>query len=66
MTEIAEKNQQMDVEILIRIAQIASSKLEIREVLDSIANVVAESFKKDLCSICLLKPEQKVICIEQG
>ena len=64
MTEIAEKNQQMDVEILIRIAQIASSKLEVREVLDSIAHVVAESFKKDLCSICLLKPEQKVICIE--
>jgi PAS domain S-box-containing protein len=66
MTEIIEKKQQIETELLIKIARIASSRLELREVLDTIIDVVAESLNKDVCSICLVKPEKKVICIESS
>ena len=61
-----EKKQQIDAAILIKIARIASSKLELREVLDTIVDVVAKALNKDVCSICLVKPEKKVICIESS
>jgi len=68
MAEIAERKRKMDnsvqKEILQRITGIASSTLELREILDTITHVLAETLDKDLCSICLLKPERKVICIE--
>jgi PAS domain S-box-containing protein len=66
MTDIMEKKQQIDAAILIKIARIASSKLELREVLDTIVDVVAEALNKDVCSICLVKPEKKIICIESS
>lgn len=68
MAEITERKQKMEnsvqKEILQKITGIASSTLELREILDTIAHVLAEDLDKDLCSICLLKPEKKVICIE--
>lgn len=67
MAEIADKQQKEKsqvAEVLIRVARVASSSLELREILDTIAHVIADTLDKDLCSICLLKPEKKVICIE--
>ncbi|GBD95433.1 MAG TPA: PAS domain S-box protein [Nitrospirae bacterium] len=68
MAELTERKRQMDksleTEILIRIAQIASSTLELREILDTITHVLANTLNKDVCSICLIKPERNVICIE--
>ena len=68
MAELTERKRQMDksleTEILIRIAQIASSTLELREILDTITHVLANTLNKDICSICLIKPERNVICIE--
>ncbi|RJR20184.1 MAG: PAS domain S-box protein [Nitrospiraceae bacterium] len=51
-------------EILQKITGIASSTLELREILDTITHVLADALDKDLCTICLLKPEKKIICIE--
>jgi len=68
MTESTGTNQQNDrlsaTDILKKVAQIASSKLDLREILDTIAHVVADIFDKNTCSICLLKPDKKCICIE--
>ena len=68
MTELTENKRQMDkareAEILIRIAQVASSTLELREILDTITYILANDLNKDVCSICLIKPEKNVICIE--
>jgi len=50
--------------VLQKITGIASSTLELREILDTIAHVLADALDKDVCSICLLKPEKKIICIE--
>jgi PAS domain S-box-containing protein len=68
MAEITERKQKMDnsvqKEILQKVTGIACSTLELREILDTITHVLADSLDKDFCSICLLKPERKVICIE--
>ncbi len=68
MTEAAEKRQQMDKSletgILVKVARIASSTLELREILDAIAHVLVDELNKDVCSICLIKQEKKVVCIE--
>jgi PAS domain S-box-containing protein len=68
MAKITERKQKMDnsvqKEILEKIAGIASSTLELREILDTITHVLAQTLDKDLCSICLLKPDRKIICIE--
>lgn len=68
MAEITERNRQMDksldTEILIKVAQIASSTRELRDILDTISHVVADSLEKDICTICLIKEGKKVICIE--
>ena len=68
MTETPETNQQNDrssaTDILKKVAQITSSKLDLREILDTITHVVADVFDKNTCSICLLKPDKKCICIE--
>ena len=68
MAETSEKqyrdNQSLKADILIKIAKIASSTLELREIIDNILEVIADKLNKDLCSICLLKPENSVICIE--
>ncbi|MBI5056183.1 MAG: GAF domain-containing protein [Nitrospirae bacterium] len=70
MAEIAENKQHSakspEAEVLIRVSQIASSTLELREILDTISHVIVDTLNKDLCSICLLKPEKKVICIESS
>ncbi len=68
MAEITERNQKreksLETDVLIRIAQIASSTLELREIIDTISHVLVNTLDKDACTICLLKPERKVICIE--
>jgi PAS domain S-box-containing protein len=67
MAEMASKQRKgkpLEVEVLTRVAQIASSTLELREILDTISYVIANTLNKDLCSICLLKPGKKLICIE--
>lgn len=68
MDKISEKKQlsekSLETEILIKVSQIASSTLELREIFDKIAHVVANTLDKDVCSICLVKPEKKIICIE--
>lgn len=68
MAGIAETKQKMDKslekEILIKITNIASSTLELREILDIIAHELVNALNKDVCSICLLKPERKIKCIE--
>lgn len=68
MAKISEEQCQdkrsVETEILIKIARLASSTLALREILDTTLEIVAGSLNKDLCSICLLKPENKVICIE--
>ncbi len=53
----------LESEILIKIAQVANSSLELKEILDTITQTVVDDLKKDVCSIYLVKPEQK-ICAE--
>ncbi|MBS1111917.1 MAG: hypothetical protein H6Q95_209, partial [Nitrospirae bacterium] len=43
-------------DILIKIADVASSTLELREILNTIAQIIVNTLQKDSCSICLLKP----------
>jgi len=68
MAELTEKSQKnkaaLATDILIEISKIASSTLELREILDTITHVIANTFSKDLCYICLIKPDKKFICIE--
>ena len=67
MAEIADKQQKdrtLELDVLTKVAQIACSTLELREILDTIAHVIADTLRKDLCSICLLKSDKQVICIE--
>jgi PAS domain S-box-containing protein len=66
MAELTEKGQQnlLGTDILSKISRIASSTLELREILDTITHVIAETFNKDVCYICLIKAEKKVLCIE--
>lgn len=59
-------DRSLERDILSKITNIASSSLELREILDTITHVLVESLNKDICSICLLKPERKVICIESA
>jgi PAS domain S-box-containing protein len=70
MAGTTERNQKMEgsleKEILLKITNIASSSLELRDILDAITHVLVEALDKDVCSICLLKPERKVICIESA
>ncbi len=51
-------------DILIEIARVASSTLELNEILNTIAQTIVNTLQKDFCSICLLKPGGKVVCIE--
>jgi PAS domain S-box-containing protein len=68
MPETSERKYQdkssMETDVLIKIAKIASSTLKLRDILDTILEVIANGLNIDLCSICLLKPENNVICIE--
>jgi PAS domain S-box-containing protein len=51
-------------DILIRIARIAVSTGELREILESFARTIVESLHKDNCSICLFRQDKRVLCIE--
>lgn len=51
-------------DILIKIAGVASSTLEMSEILGTIAQIIVNAMQKDTCSICLLKPDGKIVCIE--
>ncbi len=68
MTESTGNKQQIDrtseTDILIKVAQTASSALELREILDTISVIVANALEKDMCSICIFKPEKKIICVQ--
>ena len=57
-------NKASESEILMKVAQTASSALELREILDTISLIVANTLEKDFCSICIFKPERKVICVQ--
>jgi len=57
-------NKISESEVLIKVAQTASSALELREILDTISLIVASTLGKDICSICIFKPEKKVICVQ--
>jgi transcriptional regulator with GAF, ATPase, and Fis domain len=65
-----EKNIKIDrpltSDIIKKVARIASAKLELREILDTIVQVIADNLGVDSCSICLRKPENKIICIESA
>ncbi len=52
--------------ILQQVARISSSTADLRGILDDITKVLAVSLKKDSCSICLTRPENKMICIESS
>lgn len=51
-------------DILIKITGVACSTLELSEILSTIAQIIVNAFQKDSCSICLLKPNEKVVCVE--
>ncbi|GBE38895.1 sensor protein ZraS [bacterium BMS3Bbin08] len=50
----------LETEILIKVAQVANSSLDLREILDTITKIIAESLKKDVCSIYLPRPGNKI------
>ena len=58
------KEKSLESEILIKVSQIASSTLELKDILDTITHTVANTLNKDRCSVCFLKPEGKIVCIE--
>lgn len=53
----------LETEILIKVARAATSTLELKEILGTITEIVADSFKKEVCSVYLVKAGGK-ICIE--
>jgi PAS domain S-box-containing protein len=53
-------------DILIKITGVACSTLELHEILSTIAQFIVDALNKDSCSICLLKPEGKIVCVEAG
>ncbi|UCH79983.1 MAG: GAF domain-containing protein [Nitrospiraceae bacterium] len=53
-----------ETDILIKVAQTASSALDLRKILDTISFIVARSLEKDICCICIFKPENKIICVQ--
>lgn len=57
-------DKSVEKEILEKIAGIASSTRELREILDTITHTLADALDKDICSICLLKTGKKLICSE--
>jgi PAS domain S-box-containing protein len=61
-----QKDRPLTSEIIKKVARIASAKLELREILDTIVQVIAHNLDIDSCSICLRKPENKIICIESA
>lgn len=54
----------LEAEILIKVAQIVNSTLELKEILDKVTHLIADTLKKDVCSIYLIKPEEGTICLE--
>jgi PAS domain S-box-containing protein len=58
------KEKSLESEILIKVSQIASSTLELKDILETITHTVANTLNKDRCSVCFLKPEGKIVCIE--
>ncbi len=53
----------LETDILIKVARVASSTLELKEILGTITEIVADSFKKEVCSVYLVRAGGK-ICIE--
>jgi len=69
MAEITENKKIMEekpveTELIIKVAEVVNSTLELKEILDTITQIVAESLNKDVCSIYLLKPEKNALFIE--
>lgn len=54
------------ISLLTKIAQITSSKLDLREILDTVLVAVSETLNRYTCSICLQKPDDKIICLESA
>ncbi len=51
-------------DILIKISQIAGSNLEMKETLAGIARAITTTLNKDSCCICIVKPDDKLVCFE--
>jgi PAS domain S-box-containing protein len=56
----SQKGKLLEEDILIHIAKVANSTLDLREILSRITSIIAERLKKDVCSVYLLKPGQKL------
>ncbi len=52
----------LQAEILLKVSEIANSTLELKEILDRITHLIADTLKKDVCSIYLIKNGR--ICLE--
>lgn len=54
----------LETDLLIKIAHITTSTLELREAIEEIAKIIVETLNIDNCSICLFKQGGKVLCID--
>jgi len=53
----------LETQILSEVVCIANSTLDLQEILDKIAERIAYALKKDVCSIYLIRPDEKLICV---
>ncbi|MBI5050425.1 MAG: GAF domain-containing protein [Nitrospirae bacterium] len=51
-------------EILVNVAQIVNSTFDLKEILNRVTHLTADNLKKDACSVYLIRPEKKIICLE--
>ncbi len=65
MENTGKKEEDALSEILLNVAGMATkSNLDLRDILETIALAIAKTLNKDVCSICLLKPENRALCLE--
>jgi PAS domain S-box-containing protein len=65
MGNTGKKEEHALSEILINVAHVATnSNLDLRDILDTIAHAITNTLDKDVCSICLLKPDKRAVCLE--
>ncbi|MBI4825511.1 MAG: PAS domain S-box protein [Nitrospirae bacterium] len=68
MPEIKEKHDPVfdlpEIDILRKVSQIISSTSDLNNLLGIIAQTIANTFNNDLCSIGLIKPGTRFVCVE--
>ncbi|MBI4686899.1 MAG: GAF domain-containing protein [Nitrospirae bacterium] len=62
MQDKGHQHKHPPTELLTKVARIANSTLELRDILDKITQVTAEILEKEVCSIYLVNPEKRCIC----